>query len=309
VKKTIFNIVAAGEEASVNTDWYESRMDGGIYGRWEDVPHEFARKVVTRDDGIRTYDYAGMLQKGKAWVVEPLRALQPHSFQAFQDVVGDLLLGIVLIKDLMNPEGPPLVTPVLFFDASGRMVEVLPDFAGNNYEDGNDTFGAQLSLPEALAKSWLWRTQGWRVPSDPFQGPLINRGLVCHPMQGWESIEGVLKSFDRKRWKWMMKGILERFPDAIVTQYNPHDGSPSEWISMRCFLDTRPPGVNGPVGDQLFVFDEKRDQTVYHIHNGNLDDIHVLREPADAIDRYCAHVLRRHQYEFDFSPWSEPLKG
>ncbi|HEY0332840.1 MAG TPA: hypothetical protein VGC74_03895, partial [Stenotrophomonas sp.] len=196
------NDIALLQEArSVSPDQYRAEMDGGIYIRYSDVPDIFRPSLERRRDGGRGYDYGCVLQQGKSWVIEPLRALQPHSFQAFQDVVGDLLLGIVLIKDLMNSEGPPLAAPVLFFDASGRMVEVLPNFAGNNYEDGIDTFGAQLSLPEALAKSWLWRTAGWRVPSEPFQGPLINRGLVCHPMQGWESIEGVLKSFDRKRWK------------------------------------------------------------------------------------------------------------
>lgn len=294
------------ESSSVSTEQYRARMDGGIYTRYADVPESFRPSLERRRDGGRNYDFVGMLKHGKDWVVEPLQTLQPHSYQAFQEVVGPLLLGIVLIKDLMNPEGPPLVTPVTFFDAGGRMMHVLPAFAGGTYEEGNDTvYGSLQSLPVALAKSWLWRTQGWRMPSAPFQGPLINRQLVCHPMQGWEPIEDILKTFDPKRWKWMMKGILALFPDAVVTLHNPHDGNPYQWTSMRCFLDTRPPGVNGPVGDQFFVFDLKRDQRVYHIHRGDVENIRILRDPADAIDRYCAHVLRRIPGEFDFSPWSE----
>ncbi|WP_123770748.1 hypothetical protein [Vulcaniibacterium tengchongense] len=296
------------ETKSVTSGEFRAGMDGGIYERYDDVPDAFRPRLERRRDGGKTEDYAGMLRRGKDWIVEPLKELQPYSYRAFQEVVGPLLLGIVLIKDLKNPDGPPLVTPVMFFDASGRMVQVRPAFAGGTYEDGRDTIrGTLQSLPAALARSWLWRTNGWRMPSEPFQGPLINRRLVCHPMQGWASIEDVLKTYDPKRWKWMMNTILKRFPDAVVTHYHPDDGSPSEWTQMRCFLDTRPPGVNGPVGDQFFVFDEHRDQTVYHIHRGDIDSIRILRDPADAIDRYCAHTLRRHPGEFDFSPWSEPL--
>lgn len=294
------------DDLTVSIAQCREHMDGGIYEHWEDVPETYRKAIARGDGGEGNYDYFGMLQKGKSWVVHPLEGLQPHSFTAFQEVVGPLLLGVVLVKDLLRPAGPPLVQPVLFFDANGRMVEVHPSFPGSTYEDGNFPESI-LSLPEDLAKSWLWRTKGWRTPSEPFQGPMINRRLIGHPSSQWEPIEAILQSFDRLNWKRLMMKILDRFPEAVVTHYNPHDGSPHKWTSMRCFLDTRPADLSGPVGDQFFVLDEKRDQTVYHIHQGDIDDIRVLRDPCDAIDRYCAHVLRRLPGEFDFSRWSDPL--
>lgn len=298
------------ESISVFTEQYRARMDGGIYERYEDVPVTYRPVLEQGRDGTGARDYIGVLKRGKSWMVEPLRELQPHSFHAFQEVVGPLLLGIVLIPDIFKPDDlAAAVTPVMFFDASGRMVEVRPSFPGDTYEEGGKVVPDSMqSLPDALAKSWLWRTGGWRVPSETFQGPLINRRLVCHPMQGWSQVSDVLRTYDPKRWKWMMNSILGRFPDAVVTRYNPYDGKPYQWTSMRCFLDTRPPGV-GPAGDQFFVFDQKRDKIVYHIHHGDIDDIRILHDPADAIDRYCAHVLRRIPDEFDFSPWSEPLSA
>lgn len=309
MKEVVRDMSQAMEMLCASTEQCRIEMDGGIYDRLEDVPDAYQSIFLERDsNGTRNYDYAGLLQHGKDWIIEPLRELQPHSFQAFQEVVGPLFLGIMLIADLVRPERPPIVRPIMFFDASGRMVEVHPTFPGNTYEEGEKAVPDSLqSLPDALAKSWLWRTRGWRMPSEPFQGPLINRRLVCHPMQGWSSVSDVLKTYDPKRWKWMMNSILGHFPDAVVTRYNPHDGNPYQWTSMRCFLDTRPSGLNGPMGDQFFVFDQKRDRTVYHIHQGDIDDIRILHDPADAIDRYCAHVLRRIPGEFDFSKWSEPL--
>lgn len=287
------------EAMSVSTEQYRARMDGGIYGHFEEVPDIYRPVLETGRDGDGTYDYARVLNRGKDWLIEPLRTLQPQSFQAFQEVVGPLLLGIVLIKDLMNPEGPPLVTPVMFFDASGRMVEVHPDFPGNTYEEGNDRFGTLLALPDALAKSWLWRVEGWRLPSEPFQGPIVNRRLIGYQ---WKDADNYLDSLGRGWKKRYLPLIVERFPDT-KTNLNG-----IKRIEFSCFLDTRPAGLNGPVGDQLFVCLTRRDQVVYHVHQGDVENMRILRDPADAVDRYCAHVLRRLPGEFDFSPWSEPMK-
>ena len=176
------------EAGSVSTAQYVAEMSGGIFQHYEDIPAAIRPRLERRRDGGRAADFAGMLKHGKEWVIAPLKELQPRSHAAFQEVVGPLLLGIVLIKDLMNPDGPPLVTPVMFFDASGRMLQVRPTFAGCTYEEGVDTLrGTLQSLPAALAKSWLWRTEGWRIPGEAFQGPLVNRCMVRHPMQGWEA--------------------------------------------------------------------------------------------------------------------------
>lgn len=297
------------EEMSVSREQYCARMDGGIYKCYEDVPEEYRCALMPGYRGVkRDYDYPGLLAKGKAWLIEPLRDLQPHSFEAFESAVGPLLLGIVLIDDLLRPENSPLIKPVLFLDACGRMIEIEAMPAQSTYEGGNDCAGTLPSLPSALSKSWLWRTGGWRVPSDAFQGPLVNRRLIGHPNGGWLPIDQMLKSYDRRGWKKMMSSILERFPDAVVTKHNPHDGSPYHWTSMRCFLDTRPVDLGGPVGDQFFVFDQKRDQIVYHIHQGDVEGVRVLHNPEEAIDRYCAHVLLRQPGEFDFLPWGELIK-
>lgn len=290
------------ETMGVSTEQCRARMDGGVYEHLRDVPEAYL-SIIKWENGGRNYDYTGMLNQGKEWIIAPLKNLQPHSFRAFQDTVGPLLLGIVLIKDLMNPEGPPLVAPVLFFDAAGRMIEVKPRFSGSTYEDGDDCFGSLLSLPDELAKSWLWRTDGWRIPSEPFQGPLVTRGLIGHPTSGWKDTDTYLDSLGHGWKKKYLPKIVGRFPDSVTNKNG------IKRFKFRCFLDTRPAGLGGPVGDQFFVCSTRQDQIVYHIRQGNVDDIHILRNPGEAIDLYCAHILLRHSGEFDFSPWSEPLNA
>ncbi|RXR08661.1 hypothetical protein [Pseudoxanthomonas composti] len=293
------------ENFGVSTDQYLARMDGGIYGCYEDVPGTYRSVMEPGYNGMKSnYDYEGLLSRGKSWVIGPLEILQPYSFSAFNEAAGELLLGIVLIKDLMNPGGPPMVRPILFFDASGRMVQVQANFPGSTYEEGDDSFGSLLSLPDALAKSWLWRTAGWRMPGEPFQGPLINRCLIGHPSSMWLDADNYLDTLGKGAKKKFLPKIVDLFPDTVV---EPKGRYGIRRYKFRCFLDTRPAGVGGPVGDQFFVCSTRRDQVVYHIHRGDINDIRVLRDPGDAIDRYCAHVLRRLPGEFDFSRWSEPM--
>jgi len=181
------------------------------------------------------------------------------------------------------------------------MIQVEPCFVGDTYEEGNDCFGSLLSLPDALAKSWLWRTGGWRVPSEPFQGPLINRGLIGHPSSQWRDADQYLDSLGRGYKKKFLADLASRFPDCLTKSNG------IKRYKFRCFLDTRKANQVGPVGDQFFVVSTRTDQVVYHIHHGDVANLRVLHDPADAIDRYSAHVLRNKDGEFDFSPWSELL--
>ncbi|MEG8146093.1 hypothetical protein G3N68_21895 [Xanthomonas hortorum pv. gardneri] len=278
------------------------RLNGGVYSKIDEVVGDYDFLDHYDVKGRKNLDYSGVLTRGKDWVLEPLRLLQPFSYMAFQEFCGDLFLGVMLIKDLMNPEGPRLPVEVLFFNVSGRMVEVFPTFPGSTYEDGNDCFGSLLSLPDGLAKSWLWRTDGWRIPGSVGEGPMTNRQLIGHPSSRWRDADTYLDSLGKGWKKKYLPKIKELFPDA-VTNING-----VKRIKFRCFLDTRPVGVGGPEGDQFFVCSTRQDQVVYHVHEGDVGNLRVLRNPEDAIDRYCAHVLRRKAGQFDFSEWSEPFR-
>jgi hypothetical protein len=95
----------------------------------------------------------------------------------------------------------------------------------------------------------------------------------------------------------------------------------SDWIfrsgtlrtcALRCFVDTRVPmTVRAPVGDQFFVHLARSDQTIYHVHRGDVEHLRIIRpdDVAECFDRWFAHVLSRTPGEFDFMPFSVPLRG
>ncbi|ASK92546.1 hypothetical protein KWH04_19125 [Xanthomonas campestris pv. trichodesmae] len=290
------------ELMGVFKDEFILEFNGGIYSDVDGICDKYNFLHERDGAGYRNVDYSGLLLNGKSWIIEPLRLLQPNSYQAFQEAAEPLLLGVMLIEDLRNPGGPPMVRPILFLEVHGRMVEVFATFPSSTYEDGNDCFGSLLSLPDGLAKSWLWRTDGWRIPGSVGEGPMTNRQLIGHPSSRWRDADTYLDSLGKGWKKKYLPKIKELFPDA-VTNING-----VKRIKFRCFLDTRPVGVGGPEGDQFFVCSTRQDQVVYHVHEGNVENLRVLRNPEDAIDRYCAHVLRRKPGQFDFSDWSEPFR-
>lgn len=302
--KSEHNIEKFLGKCGVNTHDYQVYMDGGIYDNYEEIPKEYLSIFEKDNSGVRPYDYMGFIKGKKPWVIETLETLQPSTFNILEDKSSELMLGISLVTSALRQNAPPKPRPYLFFDVCGRMIEVQPNFAGSNYEDGDDCFGHLPSLPDALAKSWLWRTGGWRIPGELPEYISTYRQLIGHPAYSWPETDTYLETLGRGYKKKYLPKIAEWFPDCVVEAKTRYD---KKHFYFKCFLDTRPSGIAGPVGDQFFVCTKRTDQVVYHIHRGDVDNIRVLHNPAEAIDRYCAHTLLRTPHEFDFMPWSEPL--
>ncbi len=280
---------------------YIDELDGGIYSSFNEIPSIFRARIEGGKTGDGSRDFLGLLEKGKGWLIEPLRKLQPHSYDALQEVAGPLLLGVGLVGQRFKPDELTNPFPVLFMESAASIVQVFPPFEGDTYEGGDDCFGSLLSLPSAISKSWLWRCDGWRLPTHPVEGPMVNRGLVGHPSFMWVPFDQYLDSWGRGVKKKYLEKYVGVLPDMVTCP------SGMTLYKLRCFLDTRPRGFGGTAGDQLFVCSTRTDQIVYHIHNGNLDCLRVIDNPAESIDLYCAHVIRALPGRFDFMPWSRPF--
>lgn len=295
------------------TDWHESGIS------WDDVRYDHFDALCIKIEDVPQkeldmlrkkeweYDLRILQHGGKDWIIEPLRNYQPKSFSVLQEHAKNYYLGFhwfdpflrePLQKDGLNVTG--------YLEINGCLIHV--PVGNQTYEEGGpwNWLHSYKALPEALAKSWLWRTGGWAIHSSIIGSPMNNRQLIGGCGSMWSNIEEILNSFKRNSYKKNLPIILEQIPDTIVTHHNPHDGKPSQWKAFRCFLDTRPEGLNGPCGDQFLVVDAHTDQVVYHIHDGDFKHIRILHNPAEAIDAYCAHTLLRTPGRFDFMPWSEP---
>lgn len=277
-------------------------FNGGVYRRFCDVPSLYAENIMM--DGGAAIER--IISNGKSWLLENFEFNQPESYVVLNDLSGDLLLGLSLIKNLLRPDNPDFVSPFLFIETPGGVVKIEPSITGVTFEDGNDCFGSIRALPEGISKSWLWRTGGWKIPKSIPDNPLISRGLVAHPQASWVPVDRIIASYGRDSEK-LMAELVRRVPNAVGMRRNVHDGMNYKWVSMRCFLDTRQDGTQGACGDQLFVLDSVRDGAVYHINNGAVDDIRLILNPVEAVDCYSSHVLKGSGGDFDFLPWGRRL--
>lgn len=273
-------------------------FNGGIYRRFCDIPSMYASSIMA-DRGAAI---ERIIDNGKSWLLETFKFYQPESYAVLTELGGDLLLGLSLVKNLLRPDGPDFVSPFLFIETPGGLVKIEPSIIGATFEDGNDSFGSILALPDGISKSWLWRTGGWKIPASIPDNPLLNRRLVAHPQASWVPVDKIIGSYGRNSGE-LMAGLIRCVPESVVVRRNVHDCADYEWVSMRCFLDTREEGVQGATGDQLFVLDSKRDGLVYHINGGDVSDIGVLENPVKAVDLYSSRVLKGGEGELDFLSW------
>lgn len=287
---------------SVSAADFREFYGDGIYSEASEIPRHLME--ILQPLGKMRPDYLRLLMGGLPWITEPLMYIQPYSYAALFECAKPIELGMKVVPRRF-PEDSPSAFEAIMFECFGRMVEIRPGFDGETYERGNDCFGNLLALPDGLAKSWLWRTEGWRIPGEPYGGLLVNRRLVTHPSDGWVHTDDYLDSLGHGWKKRFLPRIVEMFPDCLKPA---KERSRSNLYMFRCFLDTRPANVFAPTGDQFFVVSTRRDQVVYHVHKGDIANLRVLHDPVDAIDRYSAHTLRNLPGEFDFSPWSEPYR-
>ena len=93
--------------------------------------------------------------------------------------------------------------------------------------------------------------------------------------------------------------ISKRTPDAHT------------FFFMSAFLSTHADNPEEPEtrlnGDYLFVKHHIHDNEIYHIKDGDYENMKVLDNYVEAIDRYCEHILEERPGRFDFLPYTKPF--
>lgn len=263
--------------------------------------------------------FLDMLERGRDWLIEPLKALQPRSWAVLAEQDSTFCVGAHPYR--LAPADELTGETLGFFFVHGRAIQVTSYGINTNYEADMNAgrYGATSCLPDVLSHTWLWRVNGWRLITKLPSGVILNRQMIGGP--NWKQIDDVLDTYGKGYKKKYLPAFKERFPDLV------HHKTKS-FLRLRNFLDTRPEGVNGPVGDQFFVFMHRvydyhwngqkleppaidastvlPPKTVYHIHRGDAENLRAIPDEyvSEAFDRYHEHVLTRTPGEFDFMPYS-----
>ncbi|MCB6182933.1 hypothetical protein LIN78_05150 [Leeia sp. TBRC 13508] len=233
-----------------------------------------------------------------------LKDLQPKSYALIKAQKPKLYLGVQWYSAIPTPWAEKDdFDCCLFFVINNQTISLWPKLTFKNNLNDNS-----FNFPDVLFNAWLRAGFGWSItqlrPGSDF------RQLIGHPESSCCSVEYILGSFTTEKsiYESDIRRIQAKIPD-VYTMTSVAQQTPYKWCSLRCFLDTRPFGINGRDGDQFFFNDARTDKVVYHLHDGDTGNIRYI--PADAVgpamDAYCAHTLEGNPTRFDFLPFSELL--
>ncbi|NOL52187.1 hypothetical protein [Pelistega suis] len=224
---------------------------------------------------------------GKEWIIEPLRELQPLSYQVLKEHASEYMVGFYWFRPVPHPACPlSNMGHAGFLVVKDRVIWVRAH--AQEIITGSINY-----FHPSIRESWLKRAGLWGV--SPSVAAWYPRMLVGGA-RFYLSFENYAELADR-RWK---KTILPILEEKIPQLYN--DG----WPTFRCFLDSSLPDDGSTIGDQLYILEEDPEKRVYWVKDCNFKQMYYLENPGEAIDAYSAHTLLQKEGRFDFSPWAKP---
>jgi hypothetical protein len=262
---------------------------------------------------VRMDDLVTPLNMGKEWTFEFTSRYQPRT--------AALLLNGGEFRYFTRDTGiPSIINNAMAFEANDRVIQIFryywndsPDDPGYqaNIERANANllkrFGyprkrvqRQFSLPEPIRMAYYQRFDGLSIPDSPVFG--AGGRLLPLPSGGaWESIDRHLGYFRLK--KKLLPVIEEMIPNIKPERKE------DLYTNFMMFLNSWGSftGKKRSDGDHLYVKNHMQDGVVYYIRDTDVAGMTILADPAEAIDRYCEHILLRKEGRFDFRPWAIPF--
>jgi hypothetical protein len=290
-------------------------LDGGTYTKvvacWTrsfEVSIQFKKDIfdeIIDDNSSIVCDYYTPLEKGKEWLFELTCKHQPRT--------GNLLMqgGPLFVRVHTGTAVPFLLHMGL--EVHGKVVLVERNFWNSNpsdpgYQDqinatnawltkrdGKPTKSVErhLSLPLPIREAYYTRFTGLNIPSNEVVG--IYPRFLPRSINAWQSWDRWLSGFRGYKKKYIP--WLEERLGIVATPFDRK----YTYTSFMMFMAAGP-NPAGKEGDVFFVKNNEtqQDGIIYHIKDADIENMRILSEPAEAIDRYCEHILLEKEGRFDF---------
>ena len=269
-----------------------------------------------------TDDQMTPFERGKAWTFEFLSQYQPRT--ARQLLGGsEFRLVAIYMGPSFSGTGDAYNT-ALVQEVNGQVVEIHRQFWGSNPDDPDYAENIErenaillkrwgfpmradqreLSLPEPLRMAYYHRIDGLSIANSRVFG-IYGWLLPLASSHQWRGIDDYLAGLRLK--KKFLPLVEEMIPGI-----KPADNVNKDMAyDFRMFLSSWGSftGKKRSEGDHLFVKNHIQDGVVYYIRDADVANMMILAEPAEAVDRYCEHVLLRKEGRFDFRPWAVPFES
>lgn len=250
--------------------------------------------------GRQKDDYYTPLRDGKEILFEGMFRHQPRTANLLMNANPLVLRARSFYEQTST--SPSRWTLDFGLEVEGQMVMIERLYHGQNLDDPgyekSEPISLEWALPPSLRESYYTTFCGMKIPDRPYvsiYGRSMPRNVNNWTL--WSNYLGQFRGYKKKYIPW----LEERLPLVKPSKPSKHG-----YFDFRCFLVSVPDEKTGQ-GDYLWVKSFHEDGTVYHVRGKDVENMRILSEPAEAVDRYCEHVLLRKEGHFDFLAFTADL--
>ena len=251
-----------------------------------------------RHDPLNFKDIKPAKQSFHEYFFSPFKNNQPETYNVLSGVKEEFLYAI---QRTANPE---VFSDITAFGININGIIIYLRYSPYISDDAEEN---EFNFPIEIVKSWLWRSAGWYIPDGAVYGPVAPSGLPSsnNPPIGslCPDIEGKSKKAREK-----VSFLEDKFAQHFLVDYEDDDSYDTHF-QLRALIDTRFNQLEQQKNYQLFSITNHKNKGMYIIQNQDVYSIQKLVNPAEAIDRYAAHLLSTQAGEFDFLKFAEDFSS
>lgn len=271
-------------ELNADSIYYKNRISSLGLDRFRHDPLNF-KNVKPKDISFHEYFF------------EPFKETQPETYAVLSQVKEKFFYAI------KRSEIPEIMSDTTAFGIDINGIIVYLDFSPYITESAEQN---EYNFPIEIIESWLWHSAGWYIPDSVNIPPLVASALPSsnNPPLGsiCPDIEGKSKKAREK-----VAFLEEKFQQPFLVDYEDDD-SYATHFQLRALLDTRFNFLEQPKNFQLFSIVNHAKKEMFFIEDQDVYSIKKLNNPAEAIDKYAAHLFNRQEGFFDFTAYGEDFQ-
>ena len=227
---------------------------------------------------------------------KPFKDTQPDTYRVLSQVKEKLFYAIE------RTDMPEIMSDITTFGININGIIIYLRYTPYISDDAEQN---EYNFPVEIVQSWLWHSAGWYISDGVNYGPLAPSALPSsnNPPLGsiCPDIEGKSKKAREK-----VAFLEEKFGQPFLVEYGyKGDKKHDTHFQLHALLDTRFNFLEQPKNFQLFSIVNHAKRDMFIIEDEDIYSIKKLINPAEAIDKYAAHLLSRQEGFFDFREYGE----
>lgn len=250
-----------------------------------------------RHDPLNFKDSKPKEQSFHEYFFTSFKATQPATYKVLSEVKEQFFYAI------QRTDIPEIFSDITAFGININGIIIYLKYSPYIFDDAEEN---EFNIPIEIVKSWLWRSAGWYISDGVNYGPLAASALPSsnNPPLGsiCTDIEGKKKEAKKK-----VAFLEDKFQQPFLVDYEDDDSYETHF-QLRALIDTRFNGLEQENNFQLFSITNHVSKDMFFIQDQDVYSIKTLINPAEAIDKYAAHLLSRQEGFFDFREYGEEFQ-